>query len=241
VDGISIGSFALLTGLSVTRLRRYHEIGLLVPATVDPANGYRSYAPQQVDDGRRIARLRLADLPLDDIERLVAGGGEPMAILQRHRRRLDERVAAARRMIDEVDQLINEERARVTNTSIQLMEVILRVDDVEATVAFYRDVLGMDFQADDHNGALPLHYDACGGTWDPEGFFMFTIYPADGRPTKSHVGFGVPDVDAAWARAKAAGAKEISAPSDSGYHPRDAAFEDNAGNRVTMYQRAGDW
>jgi len=89
-------------------------------------------------------------------------------------RRLEDRIASTQQMVELVDQLIREERTNVTNT-IQLMEVILRVEDVEATVAFYREVFGMEFQADDHNGQLPLHYDACGGAWQPEGFFMFTI------------------------------------------------------------------
>ena len=239
--GIGIGSFALLTGLSVTRLRRYHELGLLVPATVDAVTGYRSYSSAQIEHGRRIARLRLADLPLDEIERLVAGVDAPLAVLRRHRRRLDERIVETRRMVEEVDQLIEEERAHMSTVSLQLIEVILRVDDVDETVAFYRDVLGMEFQADDHNGALPLHYDACGGSWDPAGVFLFTIYPAEGRPTRTSIGFGVPDIDETWARARARTAVEIQPPTDSGYMPRQAIFEDNAGNRVAVYHRANDW
>lgn len=46
---ISIGEFALSTGLSVNALRFYDERGLLVPAEVDPHTGYRR-------DGRRRAR-----------------------------------------------------------------------------------------------------------------------------------------------------------------------------------------
>lgn len=50
-----------------------------------------------------------------------------------------------------------------------LVEVPLRVRDLDATVDFYRRVLGFDFQPDDHNGVAPLHYDACGGSWEPPG------------------------------------------------------------------------
>lgn len=241
-EGIGIGAFAMMTGLSVPRLRRYHELGLLVPAEVDSRTGYRSYASGQVPLGRRISRLRQADLPLDQLDRIVTGQGNAAAILRRHRHHLADRITAIHRMVDDVDQLINEEeRTTMPTTSLQLIEVILRVDDVEETVAFYRDVLGMEFQPDDHNGTLPMHYDACGGSWDPEGFFMFTIFPADGPPTRTNLGFGVPEVDATWARAQKHGATEISAPSDSGYMPRQAIFEDNAGNRVNIYHRGGDW
>lgn len=237
---IGIGSFAIMTGLSVPRLRRYHDMGLLVPAHVDPDTGYRSYTQDQVADGRTIARFRQADLPLEELEHLVAGRGDAVGLLRRHRERLRDRITATEQMVGIVDQLIREERERMT-TTLQLIEVVLRVDDVDGTVGFYRDVFGMEFQADDHNGALPLHYDACGGSWDPAGVFLFTIYPADGRPTSTNLGFGVPDVDDVWERARRLGAREVSSPTDDGYIPRHAAFDDLASNRVTVYQRGSDW
>lgn len=103
---LGIGEFALVTGLSVPRLRRYHDLGLLVPAHVDPKTGYRSYSIDQVADGRRIRRLRQTDLPLEDLGRIVAGGESAAEVLRRHRRRLVEQAAATNRMIDLVDQLI---------------------------------------------------------------------------------------------------------------------------------------
>jgi DNA-binding transcriptional MerR regulator len=239
---MGIGDFAVATGLSVPRLRRYHEAGLLVPARVDPSTGYRSYTVQQVEDGRRIARLRAVDLPLDDLEQVVRGSSSIAALLRRHRRRLEARIITTRRMVELTDQLINEERTRMSSTTVQLMEITLRVDDVDATVAFYRQVFGMDFQADDHCGAAPLHYDACGGSWDPEGFFMFTIYPAGERAaTTTSIGFGVPNVDDVWSKALEAGATALEPPVDPDYIPRLAAFSDPAGNTITVYQRAGDW
>jgi|SRR5438477_4737242 len=239
-ETISIGAFARLTGLSVPRLRRYHDLGLLVADQVDPITGYRFYSPAQVGRAVAIARLRQADVSLEDMGQLLGGNDDAVAVLLRHRRRLEDRISSTQQMVDLVDQLIREERSNMPAT-IQLMEVILRVEDVEATVEFYRDVFGMDFQPDDHNGTLPRHYDACGGSWDPEGFFMFTIYPAQAQPTRTNLGFGAPDLDDLWARATKRGAVAISPPTDSGYMPRQAVFEDNAGNRVNVYQRAGDW
>ena len=239
-ERLSIGSFARLTGLSIPRLRRYHDAGILVAAHVDPVTGYRSYTADQIALAQRVERLRRADLPLEDTRRLLAGDGEALGVLERHRRRLEDRIASTADMVDLVDQLIREEQSDMPDT-IQLMEVILRVDDVEATVAFYRDVFGMEFQPDDHRGTLPRHYDACGGAWEPEGFFMFTIYPAQGKPTRTNLGFGAPDLDAVWERAMKAGAVSVSAPADSGYMPRQAVFDDTAGNRVNVYQRSGDW
>lgn len=240
-DVIGIGEFALLTGLSVPRLRRYHDLNLLVPARVDAHSGYRSYAPEQIPIGRRVNQLRQVNLPLNEVGHVLAGTDAGVVALREHRERLIQRVTETTQMVDLVDELIREETQRMSSTSVQLMEVILRVDDVDRTVEFYRDVFGMEFQPDDHNGALPVHHDACGGAWDPEGFFMLTIYPAEGRPTTVSVGFGVPDLDTTWSRALQRGATELTPPTDSGYMPRHATFEDNAGNRVNLYQRSGDW
>jgi DNA-binding transcriptional MerR regulator len=52
---LSMGDFARFAGVSVRMLRHYDSLGLLVPAYVDPTNGYRHYATEQF---RRIERLR---------------------------------------------------------------------------------------------------------------------------------------------------------------------------------------
>src|SRR3954447_7270857 len=62
---ISIGDFSRMTFLSVKTLRRYHETGLLAPARVNPATGYRSYDVSQVATAQVIRRFRDLDLPID--------------------------------------------------------------------------------------------------------------------------------------------------------------------------------
>src|SRR5581483_10250461 len=65
-----IGRFARLTGLSVKALRHYDELGLLRPAAVDAATGYRSYSAGQVRAAETIRTLRRLELPLDDVATL---------------------------------------------------------------------------------------------------------------------------------------------------------------------------
>jgi DNA-binding transcriptional MerR regulator len=65
------GQFAAAARLSPKALRLYAEQGLLVPARVDPATGYRYYAVAQLTRARLIARLRRLDLPLARIAYLV--------------------------------------------------------------------------------------------------------------------------------------------------------------------------
>jgi protein phosphatase len=64
--------FSAVTGLSVKALRLYDERGLLVPARVDRATGYRRYAEDQIATAGRIALLRRAGIGLADIERFLA-------------------------------------------------------------------------------------------------------------------------------------------------------------------------
>jgi DNA-binding transcriptional MerR regulator len=68
---LSIGAFSRMTFVSVKALRHYHEIGLLVPAWVDPDSGYRHYSVAQVPIAQVIRRLRDLGLALPDIRTMV--------------------------------------------------------------------------------------------------------------------------------------------------------------------------
>ena len=69
---LTIGDFARATHLSVKALRHYHRIGLLVPADIDDASGYRHYGTDQVAIAHIIRRFRDLDMPLDEIANLLA-------------------------------------------------------------------------------------------------------------------------------------------------------------------------
>lgn len=68
---LGIGEFARQSGLTPKALRLYDELGLLVPAEVDPYTGYRRYRPGQLDRARLVARLRLVGMPLARIRQLA--------------------------------------------------------------------------------------------------------------------------------------------------------------------------
>ena len=67
---LTIGAFARVTRLSPKALRLYDELGLLRPAIVDGASGYRYYDPAQVERARLIAWLRRLGMPLARIGRV---------------------------------------------------------------------------------------------------------------------------------------------------------------------------
>jgi DNA-binding transcriptional MerR regulator len=72
VKEISIGEFARRSRLSLKALRLYDERGVLVPARVDPASGYRYYDTAQLDQARLVVMLRQLQLPLAAVRELLA-------------------------------------------------------------------------------------------------------------------------------------------------------------------------
>jgi DNA-binding transcriptional MerR regulator len=86
---MTIGRFSRLTGLTVKALRHYDELGLLRPAAVDPATGYRSYSSAQVSAAETIRTLRRLEVPLDDVSLLLATNDPATVrrVLVDHRRR----------------------------------------------------------------------------------------------------------------------------------------------------------
>ena len=71
---LSIGDFSRMTHLSVKALRRYHDMGLLVPADVDPLSAYRYYDATQVPLGQVIRRFRDLGMPLEQVKEVLQAG-----------------------------------------------------------------------------------------------------------------------------------------------------------------------
>ena len=81
---MTAGRFGQETLLSAKALRIYADRGLLPPRHVDPTNGYRYYADDQIRTGWLIALLRSADLSLEDIADIVgAPANERPVLLER--------------------------------------------------------------------------------------------------------------------------------------------------------------
>src|SRR5690349_5810995 len=85
-DMYGIGEIARASGLSISALRFYDGAGVLVPAEVDPATGYRRYSDDQLRAARLVAGLRRVGMPVAEITRAVAELTNPPAV----RKLLDE-------------------------------------------------------------------------------------------------------------------------------------------------------
>ena len=68
---LTIGEFSGCTRLSAKALRLYEQLGLLIPAAVDPSTGYRQYGEAQVARAKNIALLRRVDMPLAVIAEVI--------------------------------------------------------------------------------------------------------------------------------------------------------------------------
>lgn len=68
---VTIGNFSRMTYLSIKTLRYYHDAGLLVPAAVDQATGYRLYDPAQVATAQVIRRFRDLGMPVERVKAIL--------------------------------------------------------------------------------------------------------------------------------------------------------------------------
>lgn len=95
---LSIGEFSAATQLSPKALRLYNEQGLVRPASVDAATGYRYYRTDQVPLGRLIRTLRDMDLPLTGVADIVsADRAHAEALIIQFAQEADQRYARQKR------------------------------------------------------------------------------------------------------------------------------------------------
>ncbi|MEU6403062.1 MerR family transcriptional regulator [Streptomyces sp. NPDC046985] len=94
---LGIGAFAARARLSAKALRLYDRLGLLVPAHVDEATGYRFYRASQAERARLVALLRQLDMPLATIAQVAeADGDEAAALLAAYWAGVETRLAGQR-------------------------------------------------------------------------------------------------------------------------------------------------
>jgi predicted enzyme related to lactoylglutathione lyase len=121
----------------------------------------------------------------------------------------------------------------------RLIEVELRVSDLERALRFYRDLVGVPFGAvETHEGDDVRHVHATWGNWDERGeFLMLNLYPVGSAgPTQANIGFVVDDLNAAHARLISGGAVVIGAPQDRPWGA-SATYKDPDGNTVSLSER----
>ncbi|CAM5335892.1 MerR family transcriptional regulator [Streptomyces avidinii] len=102
----TIGDFAKHGRVSVRMLRHYDALGLLRPARVDPASGYRSYEAGQLARLNRVIALKELGFSLEQVGSILdelVGPEELRGMLRLRRAELESAMAAAAARLTQVE------------------------------------------------------------------------------------------------------------------------------------------
>ena len=121
----------------------------------------------------------------------------------------------------------------------RIIALIVEVEDVERSLRFYRDLLGIPLRRDlDHGGTDRwISGDHAALSWH-DSFFHFALYKSKGVVTRDlQIGFPVDDLDTMHKTLVAAGVPVDVEPRDEPWG-RTARYRDPDGNSVGLTQMA---
>ncbi|MEF2976934.1 VOC family protein [Subtercola sp. YIM 133946] len=131
--------------------------------------------------------------------------------------------------------------------TIQLQYCNITVNDVDESLGFYGEALGLDVRTDVANGGyrwVTLGSDAQptlqlvlsephAGRSQADGDALQELLTKGSLPI---LVFATDDVDATFERVRASGAEVLQEPMDQPWGPKDCAFRDPSGNTVRISQ-----
>jgi catechol 2,3-dioxygenase-like lactoylglutathione lyase family enzyme len=133
---------------------------------------------------------------------------------------------------------------------LKLSHTFVYVDDQDAALAFYRDVLGLEVRTDAEMGHM--RWLTVGPHSQPDiEINLFKIGPPTPEPdheplrnllakgSLNGVIFVTDDVNKVFEQVLASGAEVLQEPIDQPYGVRDCAFRDPSGNNIRFSQRLG--
>ena len=137
----------------------------------------------------------------------------------------------------------------MTAMEITIHSSMLPHDDPDATLTFYRDILGFEVRNDvEYNG---MHWITVGPPDQPG--TSIVLYPPAAAPgvtdnerrtiaemmakgTYASINLATTDIDGTFERLQAGDAEVVQEPTDQLYGVRDCAFRDPAGNLVRIQE-----
>jgi DNA-binding transcriptional MerR regulator len=125
---LNIGDFARLAGVTVRMLRHYDSLGLLVPADVDPATGYRRYAAAQLPRINRLLALKDLGFTLEQVGTVLdaqVSADELRGMLTLRRAQIEEQIAADRDRLAEIEARLRTIEKEGTMSALEYVEKAL--------------------------------------------------------------------------------------------------------------------
>jgi DNA-binding transcriptional MerR regulator/effector-binding domain-containing protein len=117
---LRIGEFSELSSISISMLRNYDKIGLLVPRSTEQASGYRYYDKAQLVQANEILALKSMGFGLEEIKGILA---QPEAEVHAF---LQQKLDTKQQELEAVQQQIRQIRA-LLDTKTQLGEYALEI------------------------------------------------------------------------------------------------------------------
>jgi len=139
---LTISEFARVVGLAPSALRFYDDCGLLPPAFVDAANGYRYYDRSQQTRARLLRDLREIDLPLPEVRiALDADPADVADLVRSHLRTLEAKSTATR---EAATRLLTQLLSHQTTAALGGPELASAIRQVSPTAAATAEYPGLD-------------------------------------------------------------------------------------------------
>ena len=138
----------------------------------------------------------------------------------------------------------------MTAMDITVQMTFLPHSDPDASLAFYRDVLGFEVRSE--AGYEGMRWITVGPAEQPDTSIVLeppggghgladeerrTILEMMAKGTYAHIVLATPDLDATFTRLQGTGADVVQEPIEQPYGVRDCAFRDPAGNLIRINER----
>ena len=128
-DYLSIQEFSTLSGVGMSTLRYWDEIGLFSPIMRNPENNYRYYSPIQLTALNFVTTLSELEIPLKTIGELRKERDPEnlLRLLEKHERSMDMEMRRLRR------------RYSIIHARQELIRYGMRIDDTQVSVLYRED------------------------------------------------------------------------------------------------------
>lgn len=136
---LSIGNVAKIFNISVSSLRHYENIGILVPEYVDTETGYRYYSERQLEVINTIKYLRALDMPLSEISDFI--NNRDIDIIEEKLLQQKINVIEKQRRLKKIERKIDNRISQIKDARNSLLDEIQLVTIPHSRIVWVKDKL----------------------------------------------------------------------------------------------------